>query len=68
MQTSPTQKSELKKACINCGAELKYAPGTTELECEYCGHTETIDITENALQELELRKYLQEMGSQSHSE
>lgn len=68
MQETPTQKSELKKACINCGAELKYAPGTTELNCEYCGHTEAITPSEFGFEELVLKDYLDQMGAQSHSE
>ncbi len=68
MQITPQQKSELKKACANCGAELLYAPGTTELKCGYCGHTETIPKTKKSFEELELKKYLNEMGGQSHSE
>ncbi len=68
MPESTTKKSELKKSCINCGAELLYAPGTTELKCEYCGHSETISPSENGFEELELKKYLSEMGGQSHSE
>jgi DNA-directed RNA polymerase subunit RPC12/RpoP len=62
------QKSELKKACVNCGAELLYAPGTTELVCEYCGHREEIIPLENQFEELELKEYLSNMGSQSHRE
>jgi len=68
MQTKPQQKSELKKACINCGAALLYAPGTTALKCSYCGHTETIISSKDELEELALKKYLSEMGEQSHSE
>jgi len=68
MQKTPTQKSELKKSCINCGAELRYAPGTTELQCEYCGHTETIEPLDESFEELELKPYLEQMGSLSHSE
>lgn len=68
MEDSPIQKSLHKKSCVNCGAELTYAPGTTELKCGYCGHTEEIPVSEKSLQELELEKYLNEMGSQSHSE
>ena len=68
MQTEPQQKSELKKACINCGAELLYAPGTTELKCDYCSYTQTIASSENGFQELELQPYLEALGSQSHSE
>ena len=62
------KKSKLKKACINCGAELLYAPGTTTLTCEYCGHTEEIVPSENGFEELELKAYLSKMGGQSHSE
>ncbi len=62
------QKTELKKSCVNCGAELKYKPGTTNISCEYCGHEESITIDENGFEELELYPYLQEMGAQKHSE
>ena len=68
MQTEPQQKSELKKACVNCGAELLYAPGTTELKCEYCSYTQTIAPSEGGFEELELQPYLDALGSQSHSE
>lgn len=62
------KKTELKKACINCGAELKYQPGTTNISCEYCGHKEVISVDENGFEELELYPYLKEMGAQKHSE
>ncbi|MEL6812195.1 MAG: DNA helicase PriA [Bacteroidota bacterium] len=68
MDTKPQQKSELKKSCINCGAELMYAPGTTELKCEYCGHTQEIPPSEMGFEELELKPYLDTLGAQSHSE
>ena len=51
MQTEPQQKSELKKSCVNCGAELVYAPGTTELQCEYCHYTQEINPSENTFEE-----------------
>jgi DNA-directed RNA polymerase subunit RPC12/RpoP len=68
MEEISPKKSELKKSCVNCGAELTYAPGTTELKCDYCGHTETIVPSKNGFEELELNPYLEKMGSQSHSE
>ena len=68
MQETSSSTSELKKSCVNCGAELTYAPGTKELKCSYCGHTQEIATSENGFEELELKKYLDEMGSQSHSE
>ena len=63
-----TQKTELKKPCGNCGAEMKYQPGTKRINCEYCGHQETIAIDENGFEELELYPYLKEMGGLRHSE
>ena len=60
--------SERKKSCVNCGAELKYKPGTTHIVCEYCNHEETIVPDLNGFEELELQPYLDKMGGQSHSE
>ena len=34
--------------CEACGAVLSYAPGTTSLECSYCGHTNAIVADETA--------------------
>lgn len=62
------QNTELKKSCVNCGAELKYKPGTSSITCEYCGHEEQITVDPNGFEELELSVYLKEMGAQSHSE
>ncbi len=68
-QDAKTPKSsELKKACTNCGAALLYAPGTTNLECKYCGNTQVIAPEEDSFQELELKPYLEQLGSLSHSE
>ncbi|MFD2100331.1 DNA helicase PriA [Flagellimonas iocasae] len=68
LEEEEIQKTELKKACVNCGAELKYKPGTTSISCEYCGHEETIKLDEKGFEELELYPYLKEMGAQRHSE
>ncbi|WP_350284233.1 DNA helicase PriA [uncultured Croceitalea sp.] len=62
------QNTELKKPCINCGAELKYQPGTKNVSCDYCGHQEVISLDENGFKELELYPYLNQMGAQKHSE
>jgi DNA-directed RNA polymerase subunit RPC12/RpoP len=68
VEDTASKKSELKKSCVNCGAELLYAPGTTELQCEYCNHTQPITALESGFEELELKPYLEELGSRSHSE
>ena len=52
-QEIPT-KSEHKKACANCGAELKFKPGSNQLKCEYCGYEEFIEQTKSSFEELEL--------------
>ncbi len=68
MEETPIHKTELKKACINCGAELKYKPGTTSITCEYCGHQEKISLETSKFEELELYPYLDKMGDQKNSE
>jgi DNA-directed RNA polymerase subunit RPC12/RpoP len=68
MEDKPFQESIHKKSCVNCGAELNYAPGTTELKCDYCGYTQEITPSESSFEELELKKYLDEMGSLTHTE
>ncbi|MBX2846387.1 MAG: hypothetical protein KTR13_09250 [Saprospiraceae bacterium] len=68
MEVPAADRSELKKACVNCGAELVYKPGTTEINCEYCGHQKTIHLDPNGFEELELYPYLKRMGGQSHTQ
>ena len=68
MEENTVKNTELKKPCINCGAEMKYQPGTTSISCDYCGHKESISIDENGFEELELYPYLNAMGAQRHSE
>lgn len=68
MEVKKSNKSELKKACSNCGAELLYAPGTTSLQCEYCNHKEEIPPSIHGFEELELTPFLKELGQESHSE
>ncbi|QJP35890.1 DNA helicase PriA [Nonlabens sp. Ci31] len=63
----PAKRSEGKKSCVNCGAALTYEPGTDLITCDYCGHKEVIEPSEQQFQELELHNYLQQMGAQSHS-
>ncbi|KQC32166.1 DNA helicase PriA [Nonlabens sp. YIK11] len=67
MNPKATSISERKKSCVNCGAELTYEPGTDTITCDYCGHVEQIDQEVQPFQELELLKYLESMGAQSHS-
>jgi len=51
-------KNECK--CKDCGAVLKFAPGTTSLKCEYCGaQNEILSASEPVvIEELDFDKYL----------
>ncbi|WP_394748507.1 DNA helicase PriA [Spongiimicrobium salis] len=63
-----TLKSEQKKACANCGAELKFKPGSHQLKCEYCGHEEFIEQAKSSFEELELEHYLKAVGDNAYTE
>ncbi len=47
-------------ACTNCGADLKYKPGTQFLTCEYCGAKNDIPQIEGEVEELDFYKYLKD--------
>src|SRR6218665_168421 len=51
--------------CRECGALLKYAPGTQHLKCEYCGCeneiTEAAEVT--MVEEIDFEKFLNENSS-----
>lgn len=68
MNQETPKSSEHKKSCVNCGAELLYKPGSSEVKCDYCGHEETIEEATSEFEELELYPYLEKMGAQSHTE
>ena len=51
--------------CAQCGADLRYAPGQTELACQHCGHVQAIKAAEprrraRALGELDLARGLRD--------
>ena len=37
-----TDASEHRYPCAQCGAQLRFAPGQTELTCDHCGHVQQI--------------------------
>ncbi len=56
---------EYRWPCAQCGAQLRFAPGQTQLTCEHCGHVQTIPATtapgrRRALQEHDLARGLQD--------
>lgn len=62
-QVSGTIASEHRWPCGQCGADLRFAPGQTELTCPYCGHVQSIaeaapEVRRGALVEHPLKKGL----------
>lgn len=50
----------IKFDCTGCGADLVFEPGTTSLICPYCGRENTIAKSNEAIEELDLQKFLQQ--------
>ncbi|MFD0863281.1 DNA helicase PriA [Sungkyunkwania multivorans] len=61
-------RSEEKKACSNCGAEMKYKPGSHQLLCNYCGYEEFIEQEKTSFEELELHHYLNLVGNHAFTD
>ena len=63
-----TLNSEVNKSCANCGAELKFKPGSHQLNCAYCGYEEFIEQAKSSFEELELQHYLKVVGENAYTE
>ena len=50
--------------CIECGADLKFSPNTTQLVCEYCGTKNDIPASNEAIEELKFEEYLNNSSSE----
>jgi LSD1 subclass zinc finger protein len=46
--------------CRECGAVLKYAPGTSHLKCEYCGCSNEIENAATIVEEIGYESFLNE--------
>ena len=47
-----------KFACISCGGDLKYQPGTSSLVCKHCSTTNEIPQIEESFEELDFHQFL----------
>ena len=54
-------------ACANCGADLKYKPGTKYLNCEYCGAKNEIPQIEEVIEELDFHEFLEKKAESEDS-
>lgn len=62
------ERTEHKKACPNCGAELKFKPGSHQLNCAYCNYEEFIEPSKSSFEELELAHYLKVVGENAYTD
>ena len=56
----PQAGREAQLACEQCGAVLAYAPGTSQLTCAYCGHSNKIVVGATEVVEQSLDRALDE--------
>ncbi|MCA9321823.1 MAG: hypothetical protein KDB53_13865 [Planctomycetes bacterium] len=50
--------------CGHCGAQLAFEPGTTHLECSWCGHENQIERGDEVVCELDFRRTLEDLAAQ----
>ena len=62
------KNSSQKKPCPNCGAELKFKPGSDQMKCDYCGYEEFIAQQKSSFEELELEHYLNVVGDHAFTD
>jgi len=48
--------------CAQCGAVLKYAPGTSTLVCDYCGFENHIEHRAGRIEEYDLQEALRQLS------
>jgi endogenous inhibitor of DNA gyrase (YacG/DUF329 family) len=50
-QATGSSPTTLTYPCGQCGARLEYAPGTSVLQCPYCGHEQSVAATTEVIEE-----------------
>lgn len=61
---SPAPSLEKQYPCIQCGANLEFAPGADSLKCPYCGCENAIARSAAKIEELDYRTYLQQAAGE----
>ena len=64
---SPPSGEERELSCSQCGADVRYAPGTQSLRCPYCATENVIPVLVDAVGERDFRAFLAE-GAKAKSE
>ena len=48
--------------CGQCGADLQFEPGTSHLHCDYCGHSNPIELKKKNIREYDLPRALHKLS------
>ena len=54
--------------CTSCGARFSFAPGTTQLQCEYCGAVNKIAEDDTRVEELPFDRWIGELAGKMETE
>ncbi len=54
--------------CAGCGAKLSFAPGTSSLQCEFCGAANDIEENDARIEELDFDVYLKALEGREEME
>lgn len=65
MNSISIQEQTKNLDCANCGAQVKYKPGTINLVCEYCNTKNEIKQEQTIIQELNYNEYIQKLESEN---
>jgi len=55
---TPETATNQQLKCKECGAILKFSPGTTSLTCEYCGAVNEIAKSEEKIEEIDFNSFI----------
>ncbi|MBI2423205.1 MAG: hypothetical protein HYV27_10280 [Candidatus Hydrogenedentes bacterium] len=58
-----TVSTDKQFECAQCGASLTYTPGTAQLDCAYCGHSNPVPVLDAPVQELDFHAALAAAGA-----
>lgn len=60
---------EKRFPCAQCGAKLEFKPGTDSLTCPYCAHENRIEVSTDAIEEIDFRAVLAQLEEEeAHDE
>ncbi len=67
-EINPAALEAEQRSCSRCGAKLNFAPGTSTLQCPYCGFASPIADAEALVAELDYHGYLEKAAGEKRSQ